>query len=201
VAVDIDPAPLARAEAPGVTTVCADVRAATEPADIIFAGNFSIGYMHTRADLVGYLRHVRGRLNPGGVFVCDTYGGQSAYTIGHVHRHTRAPDGRRIRYTWEQREADPCTGMVTDVLHFRLERGGVVEEELRDAFVYRWRLWSVPELRDAMAEAGFASTDIYDNLPDAAGEAGEVYVQPVHGPDLEASFIVCVAARITPRLP
>ena len=67
--------------------------------------------------------------------------------------------------------------------------------ELRDAFVYRWRLWSVPELRDAMMEAGFRSTEVYDRVPEAADGEGRVYLSPVRGADLEASFIVCVAGR------
>ncbi|MBY0309050.1 MAG: hypothetical protein K2Q09_09945, partial [Phycisphaerales bacterium] len=50
-------------------------------ADAVFVGNFSIGYLHTRAALLDYLRrsHARCALGSsglgGGVFVCDTYGG------------------------------------------------------------------------------------------------------------------------------
>jgi SAM-dependent methyltransferase len=197
VAVDLDAAALGRSEgAEGVKQVLADVREAADPADVIFAGNFSIGYLHERPDLIGYLRHVRARLRPGGVFVCDTYGGESAFLTGHVRREHRGPGGRRIDYTWEQRKADPLTGMVTDVLHFRVLHAGELEQELRDAFVYRWRLWSVPELRDAMLEAGFASTEVYGKLPDAEDDEGEIYLAPLTGDDVDDSFIVCVAARM-----
>lgn len=197
VAVDLDGAALERAAGvQRLSIVQADVREVTEPVDVIFVGNFSIGYLHGRADLVAYLRHARGRLRPGGAFVCEIYGGASAFAIEQVHRYHRAPDGRRIRYTWEQREADPLTGMVTDALHFRVERAGVIEEELPDAFVYRWRLWSAPELRDAMREAGFAETAVYGKVPDAADAEGNAYVQPVAPEALEESFIVCVAGRL-----
>jgi hypothetical protein len=82
-AVDLDSEALAfRGEHPRVTKRNADVCAATDPADVIFVGNFSIGYRHTRNDLVAYLAHARSRLNEGGVFVCDTYGGESAATTG-----------------------------------------------------------------------------------------------------------------------
>lgn len=171
-----------------------DVRATSDRADLIFAGNFSIGYMHTRSELVEYLRHIHTRMTPGGCFLCDTYGGESAFITGHVHRYHNAPDGSRIRYTWEQREADPLTGRVIDVLHFRTERGGMIEDEIMDAFVYDWRLWSVPELRDAMIEAGFARTAVFQKLPDAQDESGEMYISPVEDPDeLDESFIVIVA--------
>lgn len=201
VAVDLDESALMRRPAhERVTRILGDVRtSANTPdhaCDILFVGNFSIGYLHTRAELVAYLRCAHARLNPGGVFVCDTYGGESAFLTGHVHRDHFADDGRRIRYTWEQRDANPLTGMVTDVLHFQVDRAGMVELELPDAFIYRWRLWSVPELTDAMAEAGFAETEVYDKTPDATDEEGNAYMLPVTGDgDVEDSFIVCVTAR------
>ncbi len=201
VAVDLDASALMRRpEHPRVQRIIGDVRAATgagtHACDVLFVGNFSIGYLHSRAELVGYLRHARSRLNPAGVFVCETYGGESAFLTGEVTRDHRLPGGRRVRYTWEQREANPLTGMVTDVLHFQVDRAGDIELRLADAFVYRWRLWSVPELRDAMAEAGFAATEVYDKTPDATDAEGNAYMLPVSGEgDVEDSFIVCVAAR------
>lgn len=151
-------------------------------ADVVFVGNFSIGEIHERAALVSYLMRSRQRLSRGGVFVCDTYGGESAYRAGAVVRKHAAPDGAIVHYTWEQRRADPATGMVENALHFRVERGGEIVLELTDAFVYRWRLWSIPELRDAMAEAGFARTSVHSSLKGEAATLG-------------ASYIVCVAGR------
>lgn len=201
VAIDLDETALHRRPPhPRIARIVGDVRAAApaEPAcDILFVGNFSIGYLHTRAELIAYLRAARARLAPAGVFVCETYGGESAFLTGEVERDHELPDGRTVRYTWEQREANPLTGMVTDVLRFEVRRGRKVEQRLPEAFVYRWRLWSVPELRDAMAEAGFAATEVYDRTPDATDEEGNAYVLPVTGDGaVEDSFIVCVAARI-----
>ena len=101
-----------------------------------------------------------------------------------------------MRYTWEQREADPLTGEVVDAMHFRVLRDGVVEQDLPDAFVYRWRLWSVPELRDAMRDAGFASSDVYPRTPDARDDDGVLHVRPLHDPDeVDESFDVLVVGR------
>ncbi len=147
--------------------------------------------------MVAYLTHARTRLNPGGLFLCDTYGGESAFIPMLIHRDHTAPDGRRIRYTWEQRDANPLTGMVTDVLHFEIDRAGMIEAEFPDAFIYRWRLWSVPELRDAMADAGFTQTEVYDKAPDAEDEEGNALMLPITGNgDVEDSFIVFVAGRV-----
>lgn len=199
VAVDLDTAAMTKhPDHPAVSKVVSDVRTVPDACDVLFVGNFSIGYLHTRRELVEYLRHARGRLNPGGVFVCDTYGGESAFLTGEVHRPHPMPGGWLCRYTWEQRHADPLTGMVTDVIHFRLEKAGVIEHEMFDAFVYEWRLWSVPELRDAMDEAGFSKTQVYAKLADAWDDEGNAYVEPVVDAEdeLDESFIVMVAGRV-----
>ena len=183
---------------PRINKQLINVNDATDPADILFVGNFSVGYHHTRAELISYLKQAHTRLKAsGGTFLCDTYGGENAYTLGGVHRPTPMGDGRLCRYTWEQRDADPLTGMVTDVIHFRIEHAGNITEEYDDAFTYHWRLWSVPELRDAMLEAGFTKVQCYAKLPDAVDDEGNAYINPIEDPqeELEESFIVLIAAR------
>lgn len=204
VAVDHDEEPLVRACGhERIQVVQADVMSVDESADVLFVGNFSIGEIHARPALVAYLRHTHGRLSRApsgmGVFVCDTYGGESAFLTGSVERDHPAEGGARIRYRWEQRDADPLTGMVTNVLHFRVFRGRDLVLDLPNAFTYRWRLWSVPELRDAMLEAGFESISVYATLPDAADGDGHAYCTPITDPaDLDDSFIVCVAGFVRP---
>jgi hypothetical protein len=200
IAVDFDEETLTRrGEHERITKHLSDVREVSDPCDLLFVGNFSIGYLHTRAELVEYLTHCHKRLEAsGGVFVCDTYGGESAFTLGGVHRAHPMPGGKLCRYTWEQHAADPTTGMVTNLIHFRVERAGVIEFELEDAFVYEWRLWSIPELRDAMVEAGFRETQVYAKLADAVDDEGNAYVMPVEDgeEELEDSYIVLVVARV-----
>ena len=202
IATDLDQEALNKhGDHPRITKHLANVNDAqpdpSNPADIIFVGNFSIGYHHTRAELVTYLKQAHARLKQTqGTFLCDTYGGEGSFTLGGVHRPTPMGDGRLCRYTWEQRDADPLTGMVTDVIHFRIEHAGNITEEYDDAFTYHWRLWSVPELRDAMQEAGFKSINCYAKLPDAIDDEGNAYINPIQDPqeELEDSFIVLVAA-------
>ncbi|HMN40079.1 MAG TPA: class I SAM-dependent methyltransferase [Phycisphaerales bacterium] len=157
--------------------------------DVAFAGNFSSGYLHDRATLMGYLRGVRGAMNTGGVFVCDTYTGPGVFKEGAV---TRVHPGRgheTVRYTWEQRDADALMAMVTNVLHFQVEVDGEVVARYPEAFVYRWRLWSIPELREAMREAGFGATNVYQDVGSAAEPMG-------HGRELREAGIVCVVGRV-----
>lgn len=199
IATDLDPAAVAYAaqraanagiEPARLRLVNADVRsiARPEPADVVFVGNFSIGELHERAELVEYLRAARGRLNPRGIFACDTYGGAAAYRTGHVQRtHTGREPRERIHYTWQQRRVDAFTGRVENALHFRVENDGEVIAELFDAFVYDWRLWSVPELRDALREAGFAETHVIAGTDADAPALRESEAAEHH--------IVCVLAR------
>jgi SAM-dependent methyltransferase len=168
--------------------------------DVLFVGNFSIGEIHRRLDLVAYFKRCAVRLAAGGVMVCDTYGGPSAWRTGSVQRMV-SMDGTgrvRIRYTWEQRSADPLTARVVCALHFRVVVSGEVVQERTDAFVYRWRLWSVPELREAMLEAGLRSAEVYGSLPDAQDNHGNYLAVPLRdGDDLDDDdgYIVCVAGR------
>lgn len=162
--------------------------------DIIFVGNFSIGYIHTRPELVEYLARSRERLAlgnggfGGGVFVCDIYDSPSKFNLGCVHRRHPSRGKEIVHYTWEHRGADVLTAMVENVIHFRVEVDGEIVQELFEAFVYRWRLWSIVELRDAMHDAGFENIEVFAELADRA--------HPVErGSDLPASGVVCIAAR------
>jgi len=165
-----------------------DVFDARDPADVLAALNFSICEIHDRDRLVAYLRNARSRLNPDGVFVADLYGGADAMVRGETEDEILGG----VRYTWEQREADPLTGRVINAMHFTLPDGTV----MRDAFVYDWRLWSVPELRDAMADAGFNETEVHDRLGGAIDDDGAVHPLTVTDPDeLDDTYVVAVAAR------
>ena len=204
IAVDHDPEPLARlAGVAGIEVITGDVvrdtTAERHAAEVVYAGNFSIGEWHTRDALLAYLRHARSRLRPGGVFVCDTYGGESAWLLGSMDRDLPLPgedDGRVVRYTWEQRRANPLTGLVENALHFRIREDDETVAEQWDAFVYRWRLWGVAELRDAMAEAGFRATTVHARVPDAIDDAGRAFATALDGDgDVEDTFDVLVAAR------
>lgn len=197
VAVDHDAEPLARAAGEGVSVVRSDVLEVDDAADAIFVGNFSIGEIQDRPALIRYLEHALGRLTPGGVLLCDIYGGSDAHARGEFEDELEGPAGERVRYVWEQREADPITARVVDALHFEVDPEHGDPYEVRNAFIYHWRLWTVAELREAMLDAGFAEVEVYDRVDHAMDDAGELHVRPL-GPDdqVEESFIVFVVGRV-----
>ena len=197
IAVDRDGEPLARAEgAKGVELLLADVRRVARKVDLLVALNFSLCEWHERRDLVAYLKHARRRLDRGGAFVADFYGGEGAFTRGRLSERHRGPRGERIAYEFEQREADALTGRVVDALHFSAKPRGGRSVRLRDAFVYDWRLWSPAELRDALLEAGFARVEFHSRFEHARDGGGRVHVRPlVSSQELGASFCLFVVAR------
>lgn len=214
VGVDRDPEALAHSKPhPRVRLVCADVARATPKVDLIGALNFSICEIHRRASLVKYLRHARSRLRVRGSFICDVYSGADAFATGVIRQRVVGPRAEQITYRWEQRTADPVTGRVTNAMHFdvapapKVARGGRSSRAGRaangaktlrfhDAFVYDWRLWGLPELSDAMLEAGYSRVEVYPRTADAVDQHGELYLSPVRSPgELSDSFNVFVAAR------
>ncbi|MBL8861653.1 MAG: class I SAM-dependent methyltransferase [Planctomycetes bacterium] len=162
-AVDRDPRLLARAGHPQVAAHVLDVRSAElarlAPCDVVHAGNFSIGELGSRAEVLGWARTARARLAPGGLLAVDTYAGESAWRRGALERRRALGGGIELRWTWEQRRADPLTARVENALSFRVLRDGEVVQDRPEAFVYGWRLWSPAELTDALAEAGFRDVE------------------------------------------
>ncbi len=215
IVIDRDPGPLARALTrgvhrspddpanPNITAVCTDVLRARDKADVVAALNFALCELHDRATLLKYLRAVRASLNPRGVFVADLYGGLDAYRPATYTRTLRGPSRETITYTWEQRTADQATAMVTNAMHFKVQpprprnaKAAPRPYTLPDAFTYHWRLWTIPELRDAMTEAGFKRIDLYDRLGDATDAEGNLYVRPVaDGEPLDDNWVAYLAAR------
>jgi SAM-dependent methyltransferase len=167
------------ADARRLTLLCEDVLGARTPTmDAICALNFSYWTFKQREVLLRYFRRVRSALADDGVFFVDAFGGQEG--LG-VEKETRrisgetAPDGRRIpafTYIWDQVQFNIVDHHVLCHIHFKL-RGG---RTLRRAFSYDWRLWTLPEIRDVMLEAGFRGTEVYmDGWDDETDESDGIF--------------------------
>jgi SAM-dependent methyltransferase len=141
------------AEAERVQLLHGDVRTTRTPkADVTAALNFSYFVFHTREGLRDYFRSARSHLAPGGLLILDIFGGWEAQAL--VIEKRRRPG---FTYLWEQTAFDPITHLTTFHIHFRFPDG----TERKRAFTYHWRLWSVPEVREALIEAGFRRSRVY----------------------------------------
>lgn len=146
-------APLDPEQRSRVTLVHDDVRVIHEPkADIVAALNFSYFEFKTREDLRGYFEDTRKSLKPDGLLVLDMFGGWEAQM--EVTDKTR---NTGFTYVWEQTAFDPISHLTQFHIHFNFHGGGGI----RKAFEYNWRLWSIPEVRELLEEAGYKNVDIY----------------------------------------
>lgn len=120
--------------------------------DIVCAFNYSCCCLHKRKELVSYFKLALDTLSKkGGIFVMDLYGGTSSERELKLQR--KFPN---FTYTWEQAEFDIIQRKTRISLHYQLHRP---QKKIRSAFSYSWRLWSLPEIRDCLEEAGF--TDVH----------------------------------------
>ncbi|MBS0195937.1 MAG: class I SAM-dependent methyltransferase [Planctomycetes bacterium] len=198
IGVDRDGEPLrACATAARLRLVESDVMRAKDRADIIAATNFPLGYWYTRQGLIAYLKHARACLKRRGVFVADMYGGADAFVCSRTVQRLRGPNGEKVEYEWEQREANAATGRVRCAIHFRVTARGRKVAVLRDAFEYDWRLWGIPELKDAYLEAGFRSVEVHDRLGGAVDHTGALHVRPLDDDEaLDENYVVYVVGRV-----
>jgi SAM-dependent methyltransferase len=145
--------PLEAEEKERVFLHLADVRDIEEPkVDVVAALNFSYFEFHTRESLRHYFECARKSLAPGGLLVLDMFGGWEAQM--EVTDKTRYSG---FTYIWEQTAYDPISHITQFQIHFKFHGGG----GMKAAFEYNWRLWTIPELRELLAEAGFENVDIY----------------------------------------
>jgi SAM-dependent methyltransferase len=120
--------------------------------DITVALNFSYYIFRTRPALRAYFEAARRSLAPGGVFIVDMFGGWDAQRPS-VER-TRH---RGFSYLWELSHFDPVANFGQYYISFEFRDGGGI----RRAFSYSWRLWTIPEIRELLVEAGFNDIDLY----------------------------------------
>ncbi len=179
-AVDLDPEPLGWArrhrlpwlrEAAGrVRLVRADVRRPQKPrVDVACALNFSWWVFHRRADLLAYLRAAHAGLAEGGVLVLNLFGGAPAERTlveRTRKRASNAPDGTPVpafTYVWEQARFNAIDRRLLAWIHFELPDA----PRMARAFTYDWRMWTLPELREAALEAGFRDVEVWSEGWDA----------------------------------
>ena len=133
--------------------VMRDVRdSGVDGVETVVAMNFSYFIFKTREGLRDYFASVHRDLTDDGIFICDAYGGSDSYTELEEERDL---DG--FTYVWDQAFYDPVSNDVVNHIHFRFPDGS----QMTKAFTYEWRLWSLPEIREILEEAGFRNVQIW----------------------------------------
>jgi SAM-dependent methyltransferase len=196
VGVDIDPhvlewgrehnlARLTAGERRRISLVNGDVLEARTPrADVLVAFNFSYWIFKRRDQLQAYFRAARRGLARDGVFILDIFGGSDAFAECRERTAFRG-----FTYVWEQASYEPISGDYLCHIHFLFPDGS----RLKSAFSYDWRLWTLPEVRELLAEAGFRSTAIYWEQTGRDGEGNGEYAPAERG-DADPAWIAYVVA-------
>ncbi len=201
VGIDIDPDPLGWGTEHNLSTLAEGQRDRIEliegdvldpprvgPFDVILAMNFSYWCLKQRKALLKYFQQVRSSLAENGVFFMDFYGGPSALEELEEKKHNDAG----FTYIWEQAAYNPITGDVICHIHFRFPDGS----KMRKAFTYSWRVFTIPELRDILDEAGFSRTTVYWEGDDPDSDEGNGEFEPTEtGEACEAYLAYIVAER------
>ena len=187
IGVDIDEATLQWAEehnlqpagsdvASRVTLLKQDVREVKDPqVDITCAFNFSFCIFKTRDALREYFAKAREGIKADGLLVLDMFGGTEC--LDELEEETELEDVEGT-YVWEHAKFNPITNEILCHIHFEFPD----KSRLDKAFTYDWRLWSLPELKELLEEAGYSKVRIYwekfentDDDDDYLESSGEFY--------------------------
>ncbi len=161
-----------------VMDVCA------EPVDVVLAMNFSYWALLERERTVRYFSQVHRDLADDGILFLDAYGGQEAYAEAEEET-----DHGDFVYVWDQHRYDPIKGRTTCYIHFRFRDGS----KIKRAFEYHWRLWTLPEISEMLAEAGFLPT-VYWEGTDRKGNGNGVFRPATEG-SADACWIAYIVAQ------
>jgi hypothetical protein len=198
---DVDPEPirwgkkshaarLTQEQASRLDIRLANVQTVTRPlADVIFGGNFSFFIFHERKELLKYFRAAHRSLSPRGLMMLEMAGGPGMIESTREKKTVNARQPSAFQYIWHQKSFDPIQQRGQYAIHFKTKQDGF----LNDAFTYDWRLWSIPEVRDALLESGFSRVHVYWEKSQRGEGTGD-YVRMQEG-DNAYSWIAYVVAE------
>lgn len=158
----------------------------TDPVDIVLAMNFSYWLFMDRKTMKRYFKSVHKSLVEDGIFFLDAFGGYEAPKV--LKEKTNHDD---FSYIWHQAEFNPINHRMHCKIHFKFPDGSRIDE----AFTYTWRLWSLPEIRELLQEAGFSNTTIFmQGYDEETGEGSGIF-EETEVFDAEAGWLCYIVAE------
>lgn len=144
----------------------------TPKVDLLAAFNFSYWIFEERAKMVRYMRRCYEALKDDGLLFMDLFGGPESFDEA---KEKTKLDG--FTYIWHQAEFHPVTNHMRCHIHFKFPDGS----RIRRAFTYEWRLYTAPELKDMLLEAGFRKATVYWEGEDEDGEGDGIFTPEAEG--------------------
>ncbi|MDP7029674.1 MAG: class I SAM-dependent methyltransferase [Phycisphaerales bacterium] len=159
----------------------------TDSVDCLLAHNFSYYIFKDRKRVIEYFQTARQGLVEDGLFILDCYGGSDSFV---EMEEARDLDG--FTYVWDQDSYDPVTGDVVNHIHFHFPDGTKIQK----AFTYEWRLWTIPEIREMLLEAGFSDVKVYwEGTEEDTGEGNGEWAAVESGEACEGWIAYIVGVR------
>ena len=169
-----------------VSLIESDVQTVDTPkVDILCAFNFSYWIFEERAQMLSYMRRCHDSINDDGLLFMDMFGGPESFE---ETKEKTKHDG--FTYVWHQAEFHPITNHMQCYIHFKFKDGS----KIKRAFSYAWRLWTAPEIRDLLLEAGFSNVTIYWEGEDEDGEGNGVFTPDDRG-EADLAWIAYIVAE------
>ncbi len=155
--------------------------------DVVSAFNFSYFIFKTRPELLRYFKNAHRSLVRDGILFLDLFGGSECYNLQEERRRC---DG--FVYVWEHAAYNPVTGEILCKIHFEFPDGTTK----RNAFTYDWRMWSLVEIRELLAEAGFREVLVYwEGTNHETGEGNGVFRPTTRGEACQTWIAYLVALK------
>ncbi len=175
---DLDPEPLAHGKKVHHSKLTKDqqnrielfeqnVISKTKKADITVGCNFSFNIFEERATLVNYFKKVRESLVDGGLHILEAAGGPGMIEEMKEQKTLKKANGEKwFTYIWNQKSFDPITRHGSYSINFKMPDGRMY----KDAFVYEWRMWTIPELKDCFMDAGYSDVHVFWELEEDSND-------------------------------
>ena len=94
-------------------------------------------------------------------------------------------------YVWDQDDFDPVSHHILCKIHFEFRDGS----RMRNAFIYDWRLWTLPEIQELMADAGFQDIHVlWEGTEKKTGAGNGVFRRVNRGGD-ELAWIAYIVGK------
>lgn len=155
-------------------------------ADIVSASNFSYFIFKKRSELLDYFRNCRNQTKKNGLFVIDCFGGSQCQEANEEET-----EHKGFSYFWDQESFDPISNHGLFHIHFKRKGEG----KRKKVFTYDWRMWSIPELREILEEAGFKKTHVYWEGSDKDGDGNGEFTRQEVGEECDGWVAYIVSER------
>ncbi|MCM0605761.1 MAG: hypothetical protein KA715_06685 [Xanthomonadaceae bacterium] len=148
-----------------------NVISVTKPkSDWIVACNFSFYIFHERDTLVEYFKKAHQSLTKDGIFMLELGGGSGFLERLTDRRVFKVSQTQKVTYLWHQLDFNPVKRQGHYAISFKVN--DVLK--YKHAFKYDWRVWTIPEVRDVLKDAGFSRSVVLVEKA-AKGRSSEGY--------------------------